>query len=146
VAHYRTSIRTALSSADAFAYMADLRNFQEWDPGVRGVTQIDGDGAGMDATFDVVVNAPRGVMTLRYATTYFDNPRRVVIEAKSRLFTSIDEIDVNEDAGTTVVTYDAKLDLNGPLKLFDVMLRPVFDRIGDRAESGLLRVLDGQPA
>jgi hypothetical protein len=31
------------------------------------------------------------------------------------------------------------------LKVFDVILRPVFARIGGRAEGGLLRVLEGQP-
>jgi carbon monoxide dehydrogenase subunit G len=145
VAHYRTSIRTPLPSAEAFEYMADLRNFEEWDPGVQRVTQITGDGAGPGATFDVVVDAPGGGMTLRYETTDFDDARRVVVEARSRMFTSIDQIDVTDDGGSTVVTYDAALELNGVLKVFDVILRPVFARIGGRAEGGLLRVLEGQP-
>ena len=29
---------------EVFAYMADLRNFAEWDPGVKKVVQIVGDG------------------------------------------------------------------------------------------------------
>lgn len=36
---YQTKLRTPLSAEQAFAYMADLRNFAEWDPGVRRVTQ-----------------------------------------------------------------------------------------------------------
>jgi carbon monoxide dehydrogenase subunit G len=146
VARYSTSIRTALSPADAFNYMADLRNFEHWDPGVQAVTQVEGDGGGPGASFDVVVDAPWGGLTLRYITTHFDPPRKAIIEARSTMFTSIDQIEVSEDSGSTVVTYDATLDLNGPLRVFDLVLRPVFDRIGNRANTGLLRVLDGQPA
>ena len=146
MARYSTSIRTALAPADAFAYMTDLRNFEHWDPCVQAVTQVDGDGGGPGASFDVVVDTPRGGLTLRYITIYCDSPRKAIVEAKSRMFTSIDQIEVSEDSGSTVVTYDAKLDLNGPLRLFDLALRPVFDRIGKRANTSLLRVLDGQPA
>jgi carbon monoxide dehydrogenase subunit G len=143
---YNTSIRTSISPAEVFAFMADLRNLEQWDPGVQGVTQVDGDGAGPGSSFDVVVDAPRGGLTLRYNTTHFDPPRKAVVEARSRLFTSIDQIEVSEDGESTVVTYSATHDLNGPMRVFDRVLRPVFDRIGNRASSGLLRVLDGQPA
>ena len=146
MARYISSVRTSRSNVDAFEYMADLKNFERWDPGVHGVTQVDGDGAGSGASFDVVVDALGRGLTLRYHTTYFDPPRKVVIEARSRLLTSIDQIDVREDDTSTVVTYDASLTLNGPLRVFDLVLRPIFNRIGDRAETGLLRVLDGQPA
>lgn len=146
MAHYRTSIRTDLAPSEAFAFMADLRNFEQWDPGVRAVTQVDGDGAGPGASFDVVVDAPGGGLTLRYETTRFEPPHKAVVEARSTLFTSVDLIEVSEEGGSTVVTYDATLSLNGPLQVFDLALRPVFDRIGNRANGGLLRVLEGQPA
>jgi Polyketide cyclase / dehydrase and lipid transport len=146
MARYITSIRTSRSNVDAFEYMADLKNFEQWDPGVRRVTQVPGDGAGSSASFDVVVDAPGRGLTLHYHTTHFDPPRKVIIEARSRLFTSIDQIDVREDGASTVVTYDASLTLNGPLRVFHPVLRSVFNRIGDRARTGLLRVLDGQLA
>ncbi|MDX2380335.1 MAG: SRPBCC family protein [Acidimicrobiia bacterium] len=146
MARYSSSIRTALPPAEAFEYMADLRNFEHWDPGVRGVTQVDGDGADAGASFDVVVDAPRGGLTLRYETTHFDPPREAVIQARSRMFASIDRIKVVEDAESTVVTYDAILELNGLLRMFELVLRPVFNRIGDRANEGLIRALEGRPA
>ena len=43
MARYITKVRTSRSSADAFGYMADLRNFAEWDPGVSKVVQVEGD-------------------------------------------------------------------------------------------------------
>lgn len=147
MARYSTTIRTPMSPTEAFAYMADLRNFEEWDPGVQRARQVDGDGAGPNSAFDVTVDAPAGRgLTLRYETTEYDAPSRVVVRAQSKLFTSLDRIDVEPDAESgdgSLVTYDAELKLNGPLKVFDVALRPVFDRIGGRADGGLQRVLDG---
>jgi carbon monoxide dehydrogenase subunit G len=143
MATYVTTIATPRTSADAFDYMSDLRNFEAWDPGVRSVTQISGTGGGPDAEFDVVVDAPGGGLTLRYRTIEWDRPRSVTVKASSRMFTSLDRIVVEPNGDGSLVTYDATLTLNGPLKLLDPLLKPFFGRIGGRANRGLLRVLDG---
>lgn len=144
MARYRTTIRTARTPEDAFAFMADLRNFEAWDPGVQEATQVDGEGGGPDATFDVVVDAPGKGLTLRYVTTEYDAPRHVTVRAESKMFTSLDRIDVEPDGSGSLVTYDAELRLNGPLSVFDLALRPVFGRIGGRADRGLQQALDGE--
>ena len=102
MARYVNTIRSARSQTDAFDFMADLRNFEQWDPGVRQVTQITGDGGGADADFDVVVDAPRGGLTLRYHTPIHEPPNRVVVRARSRLFTSIDTITVQADGQSSI--------------------------------------------
>jgi carbon monoxide dehydrogenase subunit G len=144
MARYRTTVRTDQSPTEAFAFMADLRNFEDWDPGVQSASQVHGDGGGPEASFDVVVNAPGKGLTLRYVTTEYDEPRRVVVRAESKVFTSLDRIDVEPDGTGSLVTYDAELLLNGPLGVFDLLLRPVFDRIGGRADQGLQQALDGE--
>ena len=144
MARYRTTVRTDMAPAEAFAFMADLRNFEDWDPGVQRATQVDGTGGGPDASFDVVVDAPGKGLALRYETTEYDAPRRVVVKAESKMFTSLDRIDVEPDGTGSFVTYDAELTLNGPLGVFDILLRPVFNRIGGRADDGLQRALDGE--
>lgn len=143
MARYRTTVRTDMAPADAFAFMADLRNFETWDPGVQRVTQVDGDSGGPDASFDVVVDAPGSGLTLRYVTTEYDAPHHFVVRAESKLFTSVDRVEVVPDGTGSLVTYDAKLNLNGPLGVFDLLLRPVFARIGGRADAGLQQALDG---
>ena len=35
MARYVTKLRTSRAPDEVFAYMADLRNFAGWDPGVR---------------------------------------------------------------------------------------------------------------
>ena len=144
MARYQTTVRTDRPAAEVFDYMADLRNFEQWDPGVQRVEQVTGDGGGANAEFDVTVDAPGSGLTLRYVTTEFDAPRSAVVRAESRMFTSLDRITVEPDGDGSVVTYDAELTLNGPLGLFDLALRPVFDRIGGRADEGLQRALDGE--
>jgi carbon monoxide dehydrogenase subunit G len=144
MARYVTKVRTARFAEDAFAYMSDLRNFAQWDPGVKAVTQAEGDGPGLGAAFDVVVATGRRDMTLRYRTTTFEPPKELLVVATSKMFTSEDRVMVETDASGTVVTYDAELRLNGLLRFADAGLGLVFKRIGDRAAAGLRRALDGQ--
>lgn len=143
MAQYVTTIETPKAADEAFAYMADLRNFEAWDPGVQRAVQVEGDGPGPDAEFDVTVNAPGKGLTLRYRTTEYDAPRTVTVKASSTLFTSLDIITVEPTETGSIVTYDAELTLNGPLGLFDFALKSTFNKIGGRANDGLLRVLDG---
>lgn len=141
MARYVTKVRTPRTPQQAFAYMADLRNFAEWDPGVKAVKQVEGSGGGADSVFDVTVAGPVLDLTLRYLTEEYDAPRNLLVVARSLVFTSIDRITVEPDGTGSVVTYDADLRLNGPLRIGDLGLRLVFDRIGDRAAAGLRRVL-----
>ena len=146
MARYVTKVRTARTPRDVFAYLADLRNFAEWDPGVKAVTQVEGSGGGMDAVFDVTGDGPGPDLTLRYRTEEYDAPRNLLVVARSLIFTSIDRVTVEPDGTGSVVTYDADLRLNGILGIGDLGLRLMFGRIGDRAAAGLRRALGGQVA
>ena len=146
MARYVTTVKTAKTPKEAFAYMADLRNFAEWDPGVRAVRQVKGSGGGPESVFDVTVAGVGRDLTLRYVTEEYDAPRNLLVVARSLVFTSIDRITVEKDGSGSVVTYDADLRLNGVLRVGDLGLRLMFGRIGDRAAAGLRRVLGAQGA
>jgi len=145
MARYVTKVRTRRPAAEVFAFMADLRHFAEWDPGVRKVAQVQGSGGGAGAVFDVTVAGIRET-TLRYRTVEYRAPEELLVVAKSVFLTSTDRITVRSEGETTVVTYDADLKLNGPLGLADPFLRMALRTIGDRAAAGLRRALDGQDA
>ena len=140
MARYVTTVRTEQTPAEVFAYMADLRNFAQWDPGVKKVVQVKGDAGGADAQFDVTVSGT----TLRYITTEYEPDTNLLVVAKSKALKSTDRITVVADGSSTLVTYDALLELNGVLGLADPLLRLAFGRIGDRAAAGLRRVLAGE--
>jgi carbon monoxide dehydrogenase subunit G len=140
MARYVTKVRTQRPAAEVFEYVADLRHFRDWDPGVKKVVQVEGDGGGADGVFDVTVSGT----TLRYRTVEFDAPHRLVVKAESSTLISTDRITVDSEDGGTLVTYDAGLRLKHVLAVADPLLRLAFGRIGDRAAAGLRRVLDGE--
>jgi len=142
MARYTTTVATPLSPAEAFAFMADVTRFAEWDPGVKRAVRVQGDGPGFGAIYELTIDTgTRSVM--RYAVTEFQAPRRFVLVAKTPFLTSVDEVRVEPGTSGARVTYDAKLTLNGPLALFDSFLAKAFKRIGDRAAAGLRTALQG---
>ena len=144
MARYVAHVHTPMNAEEAFAYMSDLRNFAEWDPGVSKVEQVVGEGGGPDTEFDVTVKGFTGPLTLRYVTIEHDPDSRALVRAESSMLTSVDLILVRPADTGSVVTYDAELTLNGVLKLADPLLGLAFGRIGDRAASGLVAALDGE--
>ena len=144
MARYLVHVHTPMAPEEAFAYMADLRNFAEWDPGVDHVEQIEGDGAGPDTSFDVAVKTLGRTITLRYDTIAYDPPDQAVAFAESSLLRSRDTITVRAAGSGSIVTYDAVLKLKGLLGLADPLLGLSFKQIGDRAASGMIAALDGE--
>jgi carbon monoxide dehydrogenase subunit G len=141
MARYVVRIRTPLAPPVAFAFMADLTNFSHWDPGVTRAEQVSGVRPGPDAAYDVSVKGVR--KPLRYVTNEYAPPTRVVVQARSRMLTSVDTITVAPAGDGSVVTYDADLTLNGPLAIADRLVDGAFARIAGRAADGLLQALDG---
>ena len=142
---YVVHVRTSMPPTEAFAYMADLTNLAEWDPGVARADQVEGDGAGPNAAYDVAVKVPGRPMTLRYETVVYDGQSATMTAvAENALITSKDTITVEAHSSGSIVTYDAELKLKGLLGLADSMLGLMFNRIGDRAAAGLVEALSGE--
>lgn len=138
MARFVDTVMTSIwSQDDAFTYMADARNFAEWDPGTRRVEQVRGDGPRSDAAYDVTVEMGSRTTTLRYEVTDWDPPRRVVLTASNAVMHLRDEIVVDRVDTDTLVTYDARITLRGPLRLFDRWLERRFQTVGKRAAEGL---------
>ena len=140
MARYVTKVRTSRAADEVFAYMADLRNLVDWDPGVKGAVLVDGEAGSEHAVVDVTVSGT----TLRYTTTGFEPSTMLVVRAESSTLVSIDRVAVLDEGDSRVVTYDAELHLKGVLKVADPLLGVAFRRIGDRAANGLRRVLAGE--
>ena len=145
MARYVVHVRSPMPPAEAFAYMADLSNFAEWDVGVDRVAQVAGDRPGPGAAFDVAVKLPVGTMTLRYDTVAYDDTNTTMTAfAENAWLSSEDTITVVPDGEGSIVTYDAELKLKGLLGLSDPLLGLSFNRIGDRATAGLIEALAGE--
>ena len=145
MAFYTTTVETALSPAEAFAYMADVTNFATWDPGVKRSVLVQGLGQGVGAAYELTLNTP-GAMVMRYEVTAYEAPRRVLLESRTRWLTSIDEVRVEASRSGARVTYEAKLVLRGVaarLPGANFLLQRAFNKIGDRAANGLRLALRG---
>jgi carbon monoxide dehydrogenase subunit G len=138
MAHYATTISTSLSPQEAFAFMADVRRFAEWDPGVSKAVRVAGDGS-VGSAYELTVS-PGGTV-MRYEVTACEAPRLLRMVAKTRFLTSVDEVRVESLGAGAVVTYDAVLTLNGVLGVANGLLQLAFNRLGDRAAAGLRRAL-----
>lgn len=142
MASYVATVHTPRPAAEVFDYMADLRNFARWDPSVTRSELVTGDRPGPDACYDVAVDVGPRTLRLRYRTEHHDPPRHVRVRAETRLLTSIDTITVTVREEGCEVTYDARLELAGPLRILDPLLERAFRRTADRAAQSLRRVLD----
>jgi len=145
MAHYVTSVQTTWSPEQAFGFMADVGNFERWDPGVHSVTAVRGDGPGPGAAYDVEVRTGPIPLVLRYEVVEWDAPHRLLLVARTRALQSIDEIHVEPTGAGAVVTYDARLDMRGALRVLNPLLALAFGRIGDRAAAGLRQALGDEP-
>lgn len=139
---YVVTVPSSRTPEDAFTYMADMRTFTDWDPGISRVTQVTGDGPGKGSVFEVGVRGVAGRdMIIRYDTVEFEAPRMVLLKGRNSLFTSVDRVTVEPAPEGCSVTYDAVLTFNGLLAPGNLLLGLAFNRIGDRAAKGLRRVL-----
>jgi len=141
-----TRVRSPWPPERAFAYMADLRNFAEWDPGVKASRQVEGEGPKLGSSYDVTVAGVGRDLTLRYELNEFVEGKQFVATAESSTLTSVDTVSVVAEGDGSIVTYDAELTLNGILSLGDIFLRLAFRRIGDRAAAGMRKALEGEDA
>lgn len=138
MAHYVATIPSSLSPEAAFAYMCDLRNFAEWDRGIKKVEQVKGDGPGLGAVCDITVRGAGGRDdVLRYETLEFEAPRTILVKGRNNKFTSIDRVTVTPTATGCDVTYDAILTANGIYFFMNFALGRVFQKVGDAAVAGL---------
>lgn len=137
MARFVDSVPTSWSPEDAFSYMADVTNFAEWDPGTRRVEQVRGTGPGADAAYDVTVDVGKRTSTFRYEVTEWQPPHRVVLTASNAVMHLRDEIVIDRLEVESLITYDARITLRGPLKVFDGPLDRRFQTLGEHAAAGL---------
>ena len=93
--------------------MADLRNFERWNPGVKAALKASGNGSGSHSTFDVTVGGVLRNVVLRYYTIEYQPPHRVVVRARNRVLESLDDIEVQATEAGSEIVYSAALDFRG---------------------------------
>jgi hypothetical protein len=147
MARYQTTIESALSPAEAFAYMADFSNARHWDPSVETASQLHGGPVGPGTEFHLVVRFGGRRVALHYTIVSFDEPRSFVVEARQPSFVSRDTVtvatpgDASQQQGSRV-HYDAALDFRGVGRVLEPILQLLFNRTGAKAAAGMRAALN----
>jgi carbon monoxide dehydrogenase subunit G len=144
MAHYRGTVESARSAEATFAYMAEFDNITAWDPTAAEARRLTDGEIGLGSRFFVRVHWLGRDLPLTYEIVEFDPPRRLVVRAENSTSVSEDTVEVEPVGDGARLTYDAKVDLKGPGRLFDPLLGLAFRRLGDNAAAGLRREL-GRP-
>ena len=136
---FTTTIETPWPVERSFAYLSDLRNFPDWDPGTKSAEQVGGDGPGEGSTYDLKA----GALVLRYEVTEFEPAHRVAAVGEHWLVRSDDTITITPSDSGSVITYAAALTPKGLGKLTTPLLRPTFAKMGEEAADGLAEATEG---
>jgi hypothetical protein len=140
VAHYRTTIASTMTPADALAYLAEFTSAAIWDPSVILARGLDEGPVAVGARFLIVSRVNGRDVPLEYEIVALDDAR-VVLRAESARLTGVDTITVEPAPSGSSVTYDADLALIGAARLLDPLLALVFRRMAGRAADGLRAAL-----
>jgi len=137
MAHYVARIAAPLKRSSTFAYLSHFDRAAEWDPGVEAGEMLTPDPVGMGSRFRLEARFLGRHIPLEYEIIEFIQDERIVLRAENSTVRSVDTITIEDDDRGSVVTYDARLDAKGIARFADPLLTIVFNRIGDRAASGL---------
>jgi hypothetical protein len=141
MARYQATVRSRRPPAETFAYLATFSNAVHWDPGVLAGEQLDPGPVGPGTRFRLVVPFFGRRIPLTYQVASYRPGHEVVLAATSGLLRATDKIVVTGDDNGSTVSYEAEVRLRGPLGVLDLLLRPGFRAVADRAAAGLARAL-----
>lgn len=133
---------TSPAGPDAvYAYLRDFRTTEEWEPATVRTTLVEGDGDVGSAYANESRFAGRTVR-LRYVVTELVPDTVVELRGEGKSVVTHDRMTLRPlPGGRTEVTYRADFHFSGAAGAVSTMLRPLVNRLGDRAEDGLERAL-----
>lgn len=132
------SVPIRQDATKALTYLADFRNLPRWDPGIAEVEQLEGDGPKEGARYRVVASFLGARVPMRYRTMRFDPSAGVAeIRGETPTLVAIDRITVRALGTGSEVHWQADFTMKGPLRFFEPVMKPLFDRLGRKAMDGL---------
>ena len=140
------TIETSLPIDEAFAYVADFANAQEWDPGVATADRLDSGPVGLGSRYRLGVRMGRRVAPMEYRISVFEPSTRVVLVGSGSGVSAVDEIRFERTASGTLVDYTADIRLGGVLRLIQPLLGRAFANLGRNAVEGMVRTLEARAA
>lgn len=120
----------------AFAYLRDFTTTEQWDPGTVTTTRLEGDG-GVGTTY---LNTSRFLgreTQLIYVIEELVEQKLIRLRGSNPTVTAIDTMTFRPVESGTEVSYTAEFAFGGPARFVAPLLRPAFERLANRAETGM---------
>jgi carbon monoxide dehydrogenase subunit G len=140
------TIDTTLPRDDAFAFVADFANAEQWDPGVASSVRLDAGPVGLGARYRLGIRMRGRVAPMEYRITAYEPSRRVVLTGVGSGVSAIDEIRFEATASGTRIDYTADIRLGGWMRLVEPFAGGAFRKIATDALGGMQRALDARAA
>ncbi|NYE36150.1 carbon monoxide dehydrogenase subunit G [Nocardioides cavernae] len=139
----RTFTTTASPEA-AYAYLADFRNAEAWDPGTRTCERTAGDG-GPGTTYRNVSSFLGREVELTYTAAELVAPARVRLHGTNAGFEGDDVFDVRTSGAGAEVTYTAHMSFSGLSRLASPLVQAHLPVLARKTVDQLRDCLDRQP-
>jgi carbon monoxide dehydrogenase subunit G len=120
---------------EVFAFVSDFSTTAWYDPGVAAAKRLDPVGLGARFEVDALFLGRR--LPMSYTIVAWEPPHRVVLEGVAATSRARDEITFAATDGGTRVDWQLELQLLGPGRVVEPLLRPALLRLGRRALDGL---------
>ena len=141
IARYRDTVRSSRSLEATFRFVADLGNIAKWDPSVVESEALDPNPFEVGARSRIIVKSFGRTSELIYTMVEVTPLVRAVLRAETDAIVSRDTMEFSATTYGSLVTYDAQLQLKGPLRVATPVLGPFFRRYAERGRRGLTETL-----
>ena len=136
----RRIVTVATPLDKVFAYLADFTTTTEWDPGTVTTIRTTGDGAVGTEYLNTSTFAGRATQ-LTYVVQELVPNQRISLRGENTTVIAHDTMTFRQTENGTEVTYTADFAFKGIARLLAPVLRPAFNRLGDRAQTGMATAL-----
>ena len=135
------TLTTATPPDRVFAFLADFRHAEQWDPGTVTCELLEGD-LGVGSVYRNVSSFLGNKTEVRYTTVEREEGRRLHFQGRNEMFTGNDRIAIRPAGGGTELTYDADFEFHGLAQLAIPVVAAYLPLLASRTMKQLKRSLD----
>jgi carbon monoxide dehydrogenase subunit G len=135
------TLTTSTPPDQVFAFLADFRNAEKWDPGTVSCELLEGD-LGVGSTYRNVSQFLGRKTEVTYTTLERQDGRRLHFRGRNDNFTGNDRLSVSPVGGGTEVTYDADFEFHGLAQVVIPLVAAYMPLLANKTVKQLADTLD----
>jgi hypothetical protein len=124
-----------------FEYLSDFTTTTDWDPGTVITMREHGNG-GVGTTYLNTSRFLGRTTQLIYTVEELTDQQLTRLRGQNKTVTAVDTMTFRQLASGTEVTYTAEFTFNGPSRFTAPLLKPAFERLGNKAAAGMRQALN----